>query len=181
MGRVKEINIKNRTYYFFNDMINIRVFDSNLLKIDKKSYKNIDIYYIGYITIKKIGDYENIHSANPLYLIIGKVDGHTVCNSVKEKNGSKYLVFNSTYQNRKVFKKYTELWDGIKNEIKTINGGKEGEYGKDCMKIKIDTDDNLPLKEPLKLRMLTIIVRSVFKGGDKLYPKVFLDEYLYEL
>ena len=59
MGRVKEINIKNRTYYFFNDMINIRVFDSNLLKIDKKSYKNIDIYYIGYITIKKIDDYEN--------------------------------------------------------------------------------------------------------------------------
>ena len=57
MGRVKEINIKNRTYYFFNDMINIRVFDSNLLKIDKKSYKNIDIYYIGYILIKKIDDY----------------------------------------------------------------------------------------------------------------------------
>ena len=71
MGRVKEINIKNRTYYFFNDMINIRVFDSNLLKIDKKSYKNIDIYYIGYITIIKIDDYENIYSVNPLYLIIG--------------------------------------------------------------------------------------------------------------
>ena len=74
MGRVKEINIKNRTYYFFNDMINIRVFDSNLLKIDKKSYKNIDIYYIGYITIIKIDDYENIYSVNPLYLIIGEVD-----------------------------------------------------------------------------------------------------------
>ena len=180
-GKTQRNKHQIQTYYFFNDMTNIEVFDSDLLKIDKKSYKNIDIYYIGYITIKKIGDYENIHSANPLYLIIGKVDGHTVCNSVKEKNGSKYLVFNSTYQNRKVFKKYTELWDGIKNKIKTINGGKEGEYGKDCMKIKIDTDDNLPLKEPLKLRMLTIIVRSVFKGGDKLYPKVFLDEYLYEL
>ena len=74
MGRVKEINIKNRTYYFFNDMINIRVFDSNLLKIDKKSYKNVDIYYIGYITIIKIDDYENIYSVNPLYLIIGEVD-----------------------------------------------------------------------------------------------------------
>ena len=59
MVQVKEINIENRTYYFFNDMINIEVFDSNLLKIDKKSYKNIDIYYIGYITIKKIDDYEN--------------------------------------------------------------------------------------------------------------------------
>ena len=60
MGQVKAINIKNRTYYFFNGMINIEVFDSNLLKIDKKLNKNIDIYYIGYITIKKIGDYENI-------------------------------------------------------------------------------------------------------------------------
>ena len=51
---VKSINIKNRTYYFFNDMINIKHFDSNLLKIDKESYKNVDIYYIGYIAIKKL-------------------------------------------------------------------------------------------------------------------------------
>ena len=57
-------------------MINIKSFDSNLLKIDKMSYKNTDIYYIGYITIKDIGDYESIHSVNPLYLIIGEVDGY---------------------------------------------------------------------------------------------------------
>ena len=67
---VKDINIKTLTYYFFNDMINIKNFDSSLLKIDKKSYKNIHIYYIGYITIKKIDDHENIHSVNPLYLIV---------------------------------------------------------------------------------------------------------------
>ena len=60
MGQVKEINIKNQTYYFFDDMINIKIFQSNLLKIDKKSYKDIDIYYIGYITIKKFGDCEYI-------------------------------------------------------------------------------------------------------------------------
>ena len=53
MGNIKQISIKNRTYYFFNDMINIKNFDSTLLRINKKSYKNIDIYYIGYITIKK--------------------------------------------------------------------------------------------------------------------------------
>ena len=70
MGIVKQIDIKNRTYYFYNDMINIKKIDSNLLKIDKKSYKDIGIYNIGYITIKKIDDYENIYSANPLYLII---------------------------------------------------------------------------------------------------------------
>ena len=75
MGKVKEINIKNRTYYFFNAMINIEVFNSNLLKIDKKSYKNIDVYYIGSIKIKKIGDYESILSVNPLYLIVCEVIG----------------------------------------------------------------------------------------------------------
>ena len=70
MGKVKQIEIKNQTYYFYNNIINIEEFDSNLLKIDKKSY--IDIYYIGYVTIKKIGDYKNIYSINPLYLMIGK-------------------------------------------------------------------------------------------------------------
>ena len=74
MRSVKEINIKIRTYHFFNDMNNIKDFDSNLIKIDKKSYKNIDIHCLGYITIKSIGDYENIHSVNSLYLIIDKAD-----------------------------------------------------------------------------------------------------------
>ena len=66
MGEVKQINIKNRTYYFYNDMINLKNFEPNLLKIDRKSYKNIGIYNIGYITIKKIDDYENIYSVNIL-------------------------------------------------------------------------------------------------------------------
>ena len=64
MGEVQEINIKSRTYYFCNDMIKLKDFDSNLLKIDKKHYKEIDIYYIGYIAIKKIDDYENIYNVN---------------------------------------------------------------------------------------------------------------------
>ena len=75
MGNIKQINVKNRTYYFFNDMINIKEFDSSQLKIDKKSYENIGIYYIGYISIKGISDYENINSVNPLYLVIAEVDG----------------------------------------------------------------------------------------------------------
>ena len=66
MGIVKEIDIKNRTYYFYNDIIDIKDFEPKLLKIDKKSYKNIGIYNIGYITIKKIDDCKKIHSANPL-------------------------------------------------------------------------------------------------------------------
>ena len=65
MGNIKEINIKNQTYYYLDDMINITNFDPNLLKIDKKSYKNIDTYYIGYITMKD-SDYVKIKSVNPL-------------------------------------------------------------------------------------------------------------------
>ena len=121
MGNIKEINIKNRTDYFFDDMISIKDFDPNLLKIDKKPYKNIDIYYIGYITVKD-SFYVKIKSINPLYLIISNADGY-----IKEKNGSKYLAFDSANENNEVLKKYNELWDGIKNEIETINDGKKGE------------------------------------------------------
>ena len=75
MGSIKEISIKNRTYYFFNDVI--KNFDSNLLKMDKNSYKDTGIHYIAYITVRNIGDYESIHSANPFYfIIIGKIDGY---------------------------------------------------------------------------------------------------------
>ena len=88
MGKVKQINIKNRTYYFYNDQINLKDFDAKLLKISKKSYKNIDIYYIGYITIKKIDDYESIYHVNPLYLRINHASGY-----IEEKNGNKYLNF----------------------------------------------------------------------------------------
>ena len=89
-GNIKQINIKNRTYYFFNDMISIKGFDTSLLNIDKKPHRNIGIYSIGYITITKIDDYENIYSVNPLYLMIGKVIGH-----IEESNGNKYLTFDS--------------------------------------------------------------------------------------
>ena len=76
MGVVKQIDIKNRTYYFYNDMINIKNVDPSLLKIDQKSYKNIGICNIGYITIKKIDDWENISIVNPLYLIIAHANGY---------------------------------------------------------------------------------------------------------
>ena len=96
MGKVKQINIKNQTYYFYNDQINLKDFDAKLLKISKKSYKNIDIYYIGYITIKKIDDYESIYSVNPLYLRINHASGY-----IEEKNGNKYLIFDDSVNETK--------------------------------------------------------------------------------
>ena len=164
----------------------IEEFDLNLIKIDKKSYKDIDVYYIGYIKITKIDDCEKIYSVYSSYLITDKVDEHIECKSVErssagEKNGKKYLVFDFTDENEEVLKKYTDFWDGIKNKIEKINGSKKGEYGKDFMKIKFNTDDNLPLNKPLKLHLLTIIVRCIFEEDSKFYPQLYLDDCLYEL
>ena len=130
MGQVKEINFKNRTCYFFDEMINIKNFYSNLLKIDKKLYKDIDIYYIGYITIMKFGDCDNVHSVNLLYLIIHSATGH-----FKEKNDAKYLILSSTH-------KYEEILSGIRSEIKTLNARKELFYKRKYPRTGIHTDDD---------------------------------------
>ena len=76
MENIKQINFKNRTFYFYNETINIKDFDPSLIKIDKNSYKSIGIYNVRYITIKSISDCENINSVNPLYLMIGEADGY---------------------------------------------------------------------------------------------------------
>ena len=91
------------------------------------------------------------------------------------------MVFDSTDENKEVLERYAELWDGIKNEIETINGGKEGKYDEDFMKIKFDTDDDLSLNKLLKLYMLTIVVRSALEEDSKYYPQIYLDECLYKL
>ena len=75
-GKVEQINIKNRTYYFHNDQINLKDFDASLLKVDKKDYKGIDIYYIVCVIVKKIGNCNNINSVNPLHLMINEMIGH---------------------------------------------------------------------------------------------------------
>ena len=125
---------------------------------------------------KKNDDYKSINSVYPLYLIIGKVNEY-----IEKSNENKYLFFTSTDGNKEVLVKFTKLWDEIKYLIETINEGKKGEYEKDFMKIKFNSDDNLPLNKMLKLHMLTVIVRSVFEGDGKYYPQVFLNDCLYEL
>ena len=126
MVETKQINIKNWTYYFYNDQIDLKDFDGRLLKIDKKDYNQIDIYYTGYVTIKKFGDYNNINSVNPLYLIINEMIGH-----FEEKNENKYLVLDEIDENKEVLEKYKKVWEGLKKEIETINSEEKIEYGKD--------------------------------------------------
>ena len=102
------------------------------------------------LQLKKIDDCENV---NPLYLLIDHASGY-----IEEKNGNKYLIFDSVDENKEVLKKYTDLWDGIKNKIKEISVS-ECDYEKDYMKIKFNSDDYLPLNKPLKFRLKTIIIR----------------------
>ena len=100
---------------------------------------------------------------------------------IEEKNGNKYLIFDSVDENKEVLKKYADVWDGIKSKIKAINGGKENDYGKDYMKIKFNSDDDLPLNKPLKFHVMTITIRPVFEEDGKFYPQLFLNGTLYEL
>ena len=90
MRKIHQINIKNQTYYFYNDQINLKDFDASLLKIDKKDYNEIDIYYIGYVTVKKIANCI-------LYLMINEMIGH-----FEEKNENKYLVLDDVDENKEV-------------------------------------------------------------------------------
>ena len=96
--------------------------------------------------------------------------------------GDKHLIFDdSVIENKGLLKKYADVWDGIKDKIKAINGVEENHYGKDYMKIKFNSEDDLPLNKPLKFHAMTIIIRSVFEEDGKLYWRVFLDDALYEL
>ena len=125
----------------------------------------------------KIDDCESIYSLNPLYLQVNYPSGY-----IEETNWNKYLIFDdSVNENREVLKKYTDVWNGIKNKIKAINKAKENDYKKDYMKIKFNSDDDLPLNKQLKFHAMTIIIRSLFEEDGKLYPQVFLDGALYEV
>ena len=172
MGEVKQIHVKNGTYYFYNDMINIKHFKPNLLIIERKPYKNIGIYNIGYITIKKIDGYENIYSVNPLHLWLNHASGY-----IEEKNENKYGLYR---WKQRVTKKYQAVWNGIKNKVEAVSI-RECDYEKDYMKIKFNFDDDLPLNKPLKFHLMTIVIRSVFEEDGKFYPQVFLADTLYEL
>ena len=101
--------------------------------------------------------------------------------TLKKKNENKYLVLDDVDENKEVSKKYEEVSDRIKKDIETINGGKKVEYSKDFKKVKFESDDDLPMNKSVKLRLLTIIIRSVFSEDGKFYPELFLDDALYEL
>ena len=107
--------------------------------------------------------------------------GHFECNTIEEKNKNNYLVLDDIDENKEVLKKSEEVWEGIKKEIETINSGAKYEYGGYFKNIRFESYDDLPLNKPIKLQLLTIIIRSVFSENGKFYPELFLDDALYEL
>ena len=102
-----------------------------------------------------------------MYLSVDHASGY-----IEEKGVNKSLIFDSTDENKELLKKCNDFWSGIKDKIEAISSG-ESDYEKDFMKIKLNSDDDLPLNKPLKFRMMTINIRSVFEEDGKLYPHVF--------
>ena len=152
-NKVKDINIKNRTYYFFNDINNIENFDPNNKNIDEKSYKNVLIYYIGYVTIK---EYVKIYGVNSLHLIFRYVNGY-----FEEVNGNKYLTLAPTNESKEKLKKYEKIWVKIRDLIisKTKNSN---DQDKKFMKMKFNSDDELTLNKIIESPSITIVVRVIF-------------------
>ena len=163
MGTVKQIDIRIELIIFITTWSIWKILIQYYNKIDKKSYKDIGIYNIGYIAIKKLDDCEKIYCVNPLYLIIARANGY-----IEEKGVNKYLIFHSTDKNKKLLKAYNDVWNGIKNKIKEVSSDK-CDYEKDYMKIKFNSGDDLPLNKPLKFHNITITIRSVFEEDGKLY------------
>ena len=150
--------------------------DSNLLNIGKISFKSTDavIYNIRYMTMENL-DYVNIDSENPYYLIFNNVDGY-----MKESNGDKYLIFASADKNNEALIKYAELWDKIKNQMEAVNGCEPIKCKKDFMKIRFESDDDLPLGQILSIPVIIIVIEFVLQEDDKYYPQVCVHEYVYK-
>ena len=151
-------------------MINIKDFNPKLLKLDKKTSMDTDIYYIGYVTKK---DEYKINSVNPLYLLVHRMDGF-----IEEKEGDKYLNIASTDRNSEVLKKYSKVWNGIKDCIGKINDSKLRKYDKDYMKVKFNSDDDIPLNKQLNYLSVTVIIRKFFEKDGKYYPQILLGDSL---
>ena len=170
MGELKQINIKNRTYYFYNDIINLDEFDGSKIKVDKKDFNDIDIYYLGYEYKKKITECNVIKSVNPLYLRIVDMKGQFE----KGKDDAWFLII--SYKDD-VYEKLMDIFESIKNKI-TEKTWDIVEYDQEYMKIKFETDNILSTDKDMNIRMATIIIRTIFAQDGRYYPQLLFDSGL---
>ena len=167
---VKDINIKIHTYYFFDDIINIKDFDPNNIKI----YVTQKYSYLLYCICDDQKGIK-IYSLNPLYLIFNKVNGY-----FEQTNGNKYLTLVPTNEsNEKIKKKYGELWSKIRDIIISITKNSD-DYDENSVKINFHSDDILPLNKTIQIAIVAIVVRAVFHEYKKQYPQALLDECLHK-
>ena len=160
MGEIKQIYIKNHTHYFYNDMINLDGFDGRNMKVDRKKFNDIDIYYLGYEYKKKITKCNEINSVNPLYLRIKDIKGQFK----KGKDDNVWYLIN--FGDADVLRKFANIWKIIRAKIEE-NTYDNVQYDKDCMRIKLESNDNLPTDKIVNIRLATIIIRSVFAQNGK--------------
>ena len=107
-------------------------------------------------------DHVNIDLKNSLYLVFNNVDGYTT----EENNEDKRLIFDFPNNNKEILGQYKKLWNEIKNQIKTTNGVKPIQYKRDLMKIKFESNDDLPLRKMLNIPII-VITGLVFQEGSK--------------
>ena len=172
MGTIKEININNRTYYFYNDIINPDEYDESKIKIDKKDFNDIDIYYLGYEHKKKISECNVINSLNPLYIRILDMKGQFE----KGKDDAWYLVISDKDG---VYKKLADVLETIKNKIEEKTWDVQ-KYGNDYMKIKFESNNIYPEGNELSIHLATVVITAICAQDGKYYPQLFLDNGLYK-
>ena len=172
METIKETNIKNRTYYFYNDIINLHEFDESKKKVDKKGFNDIDIYFLGYEHKKKISESNVINSVNPLYLRIGNRSGHFE----KGKDDAWHLVI---FDKDDVYKRLVDILESINNKI-TEKTWDVVEYDKGYMKIKFESNNFFPIDKDVNIYIATIVIKAIFAKDGKFYPQLFLDDGLYK-
>ena len=161
MGTTKEINIKNQTYYCYNDIIDLDEFDKSKIKVDKKDFNDTDIYYLGYKYKKKL------QNVNPLYLRIVDIKGQFE----KGKDNAWYLVISDKDD---VYKKIVGVFESIKNKMTEKTWGAL-EYDKDYMKIKFESNNIFPTDKDVNIHLSIIVIRAIFAKDGKYYPQLFSD------
>ena len=174
MGEIKQINIKNRTYYFYNDIIDLDEFDGSKIKVDKKNFNDIGIYYLGYEYKKKITEYNEINSVNPLYFSIKYMKGEF-------KTGKSDNVWQLTvFGDADALRTFVNIWRSIRANIEE-NTDDIVHYDKEYMRIKFESNDNLPTDNIINIQLVIIIIRIVFAQNGKFYRQLFLGDALCEL
>ena len=154
METMKQMNIKNRKYYFYNNIINLDEFDENKIKVDKKHFNDINIYYLGYDCKKKISECNVINSINPLYLRIINMNGQFE----KGKDDAWCLII--SYKDD-VYEKRMDIFESIKKKI-TEKTWDVVEYDKDYMKIKFESNNIFPTDKDVNIHLAAIIIRAIF-------------------